>query len=90
MSDAVAPAVRIYFHAYEGWQVEWLGHKPDGGQSNYYYAAPVSAQPSSADAARKPQPDKPWICLLCKSNMKGRHGKLDDRVTPCPNAGENT
>jgi hypothetical protein len=26
-----------------------------------------------------------WICLLCKSGTPGRHGFLDDRVTPCPN-----
>jgi len=26
-----------------------------------------------------------WICLLCKSGIKGKHGYLDDRVTPCPN-----
>lgn len=27
----------------------------------------------------------PWLCLLCKSGVKGRHGLLDDRKTPCPN-----
>lgn len=28
--------VRLYWHAIEGWQVEWLTHAPNGGQSNYY------------------------------------------------------
>lgn len=27
---------------------------------------------------------EPWLCLLCKSDTPGRHGTLDDRVTPCP------
>jgi hypothetical protein len=26
-----------------------------------------------------------WLCLLCKSSTEGKHGYLDDLVTPCPN-----
>lgn len=26
-----------------------------------------------------------WLCLTCKSDTPGRHGLMDDRVTPCPN-----
>lgn len=29
-----------------------------------------------------------WICLSCKSSIKGHHGTLDDRKTPCPNIGK--
>lgn len=25
-----------------------------------------------------------WLCLLCKSDIEGRHGTLDDGKTPCP------
>ena len=31
-----AADVRIYWHAHQGWQVEWLTPAPNGGQSNYY------------------------------------------------------
>lgn len=33
------PDCRIYFHAHDGWLVEWLTAPPNGGQSNYYRAA---------------------------------------------------
>jgi hypothetical protein len=36
-------------------------------------------------AAAAPARREPWICLLCKSGTPGRHGTLDDKVTPCPN-----
>lgn len=38
-----------------------------------------------AISERTKAPSDRWICLLCKSGIPGRHGTLDDRVTPCPN-----
>lgn len=47
----VKPDVRIYWHAQQGWQVEWLADQPNGGQSNYFFAAsPPLAQPDRPTA----------------------------------------
>jgi hypothetical protein len=43
------PDVRIYWHAFNGWQVEWLTKPPSGGQSNFYVAAPQQAEQPSKD-----------------------------------------
>lgn len=40
------PDVRIYWHASQGWQVEWLTAPPNGGASNYYSRAALQ-QPVS-------------------------------------------
>ena len=36
--------VRIYWHAHEGWKVEWLTEAPNGGQTNYYRAASTGGE----------------------------------------------
>lgn len=49
-ATASKPDVRIYWHASMGWQVQWLKTQPNGGQSNFYFAAPPA--PAGTPSAR--------------------------------------
>lgn len=54
------------------------------GEKINLYADPEGVVATQESTPREPRLDA-WICLLCKSSTPGRHGTLDDRITPCPN-----
>lgn len=74
------PVARAFFHAHEGWKIEWLGAAPNGGQSNYLYVAPQPAAQQERTPLTDEQKRQMWIAAtidLCSHENCYRRGIED-------------